>query len=798
MSQPDVKIVFAVEGAEAVKAAAAGVRSGLDGIITVASRAVLGLGVLAGAVLAAKAAFGAAVEQAAKYQDIAERIGDTAENIASIGVAAGAAGVGMEAIESASLRLTKALVGVDDESKDAGAAIKALGLEVDAVKNAAPIDRLEMLAKAFDRFRDGPQKAAVAMALWRMGGAAMLPLMKELAAEESRRNILTGEQIERADAYLDRQNKQRAVMQAYVGQIGAEALPAIEALTGAIADMAKGLLDADKAGDDLQLSQVFAGIAYAGASALAVVAESIGGIIKAAQAVSGSFKVVLADLEVIAANAPGMAAKRLIIGGESLQSILERRNKTVAEANKAYADLWDYDGRAISKAIDAAFDKAAQAQARGKLQGFKKTDDRPQIDFAGGANTGGAKQGPVAKDPTTAAQNELAQYVKALERVIEKEQELSEIEKAGNFLAGLGKLGQVPQVRELVFDMAAKADYLKATKEIQEEEARAAAEYKKAAEARVKLDDEAIASTERRLEQLNESNRRAEDELELLGLDDKARRRILQARADEAVAVAQSLLDRERESGVSEARIRQMERELELRQQAAGITAQRNITEGIIDEKKTSERLTDSITEGIMQGFRNGRTLGDIFLNELQAQFAKAVLQPMIRPVADAASSGISSIIASIASAIIPGRHAEGLSYVPYDNYLALLHRGERVVRADAAASAQAAPRVPAGAGAALSQMLAGLVGPMLPGHAEGLAYVPHDNYMARLHRGERVVRADAAASAQHSGPPITVVQNFTVGDVATIDVVRQAVKGSEARMRASLMRSQRFGGAMA
>lgn len=794
MSQPDVRIVFAVEGAEAVKAAAAGVRSGLDGIITVASRAVLGLGVLAGAVLAAKAAFGAAVEQAAKYQDIAERIGDTAENIASIGVAAGAAGVGMEAIESASLRLTKALDGVDDESKDAGAALKALGLEVDAVKNAAPIDRLEMLAKAFDRFRDGPQKAAVAMALWGKGGAAMLPLMKELAAEESRRNILTGEQIERADAYLDRQNKQRAVMQAYVGQIGAEALPAIEALTGAIADMAKGLIDADKAGDDLQLSRVFAGIAYAGASALAVVAESIGGIIKAAQALSGSFKVVLADLEVLAANAPGMAAKRLIIGGESLQSILERRNKTVAEANKAYADLWNYDGRAISKAIDAAFDTVAQAQARGKLQGFKKTDDRPQIDF-----TGGAKQRPVAKeDPTTAAQNELAQYVKALERVIEKEQELSEIEKAGNFLAGLGKLGQVPQVRELVFDMAAKADYLKATKEIQEEEARAAAEYKKAAEARVKLDDEAIASTARRLEQLNESNRRAEDELELLGLDDKARRRILQARADEAVAVAQSLLDRERESGVSEARIRQMERELELRQQAAGITAQRNITEGIIDEKKTSERLTDSITEGIMQGFRNGRTLGDIFLNELQAQFAKAVLQPMIRPVADAASSGISSIIASIASAIIPGRHAEGLSYVPYDNYLALLHRGERVVRADAAASAQAAPRVPAGAGAALSQMLAGLVGPMLPGHAEGLAYVPHDNYMARLHRGEKVVRADAAASAQHSGPPITVVQNFTVGDVATIDVVRQAVKGSEARMRASLMRSQRFGGAMA
>ena len=37
----------------------------------------------------------------------------------------------MEAVVGASAKLTKALTGVDDDSKEAGAAIKALGLDLD-------------------------------------------------------------------------------------------------------------------------------------------------------------------------------------------------------------------------------------------------------------------------------------------------------------------------------------------------------------------------------------------------------------------------------------------------------------------------------------------------------------------------------------------------------------------------------------------------------------------------------------------------------------------------------------------
>ena len=53
-----------------------------------------------------------------------------------------------------------------------------------------------------------------------------------------------------------------------------------------------------------------------------------------------------------------------------------------------------------------------------------------------------------------------------------------------------------------------------------------------------------------------------------------------------------------------------------------------------------------------------------------------------------------------------------------------------------------------------------------------------------------------AGAMATRSGPTVVVHQNFTVGDVATISMVRQAVAGSEARIASSLNRSMKYGSA--
>lgn len=141
--------------------------------------------------IAAAVAFDHLAKSAGDFQDMAEKTGDTAENIASLAVAAKVGGVQMETVVGAANKLTKGLTGVDDESKAAGAAIAALGLNLAEFKQLKPADQMEAVAKALDGFQDGAGKSAVAMALFGKSGAEMMPFLKELSGETGRQNILT-------------------------------------------------------------------------------------------------------------------------------------------------------------------------------------------------------------------------------------------------------------------------------------------------------------------------------------------------------------------------------------------------------------------------------------------------------------------------------------------------------------------------------------------------------------------------------------------------------------------------------
>lgn len=69
--------------------------------------------------------------------------------------------------------------------------------------------------------------------------------------------------------------------------------------------------------------------------------------------------------------------------------------------------------------------------------------------------------------------------------------------------------------------------------------------------------------------------------------------------------------------------------------------------------------------------------------------------------------------------------------------------------------------------------------------------------FLGILHPQEDVIdRTKGRASA--AGQVINVTQNFTVGDVATLSQVRQAVAGAEARIAGAAQRSQKYGGAFA
>lgn len=241
----------------------------------------LAIGVAAATgLIAAHVAFEKLLGQASEFQDLAEKTGDTAENIASLAVAAGTAGTQMETIVSASQKLTKGLTGVDDESKAAGAALTALGIDIENFKNLKPADQFEEVGRALNGFADGTEKTAVAMALFGKSGAELLPFLKEIGAEGGRQVILTEQQIRQADEYKDRQAKLRAEISLHAQAIASEMLPAYVDLTAAFKDTIIQLAGLESGAKGLANDTSIADFAESAVKSLAFVVDAVDGVIR--------------------------------------------------------------------------------------------------------------------------------------------------------------------------------------------------------------------------------------------------------------------------------------------------------------------------------------------------------------------------------------------------------------------------------------------------------------------------------------------------------------------------------------
>ena len=89
---------------------------------------------------------------------------------------------------------------------------------------------------------------------------------------------------------------------------------------------------------------------------------------------------------------------------------------------------------------------------------------------------------------------------------------------------------------------------------------------------------------------------------------------------------------------------------------------------------------------------------------------------------------------------------------------------------------------------AGLDSLIAGL-----PKYDVGTDYVPQD-MLAVVHKGEKII--PAAENKGNGQRPLVVQQYYTVGDVASVSMVRKATADSERRIAAAFSRSRSYGGA--
>lgn len=359
---------------------------------------------LAGAIAGA-AVFDTLIKKVGDFQDIAEKTGGSAEGFASFAVAAATAGVEMNTVASASIRLTHGLTAVDDESKAAGAAIEALGLNIKEFKGLAPEDQIEAVAKALGEFEDGAGKTAAAVALFGKAGAELLPFLKELEAQGGRQVKLTSEQIQLADEYADSQARIAAEISQQAQLISAEALPAVNGLLQAISDLTK----------DQDFAAVASGVLTGAFSAALTVVQALTVLVS-----DLGFVFVGVGREIGAVAAQLVALARLDFQG--FRAISEAVKE---DGKRARAELEKFQARILSIGNQAPLDDEARRRL-GRGVGL------PALKFEG-AQTGNKEK---------AKQSEADRYLETLQKQLEKTQDLTVAEQVLIDITS-GRLGKV-------------------------------------------------------------------------------------------------------------------------------------------------------------------------------------------------------------------------------------------------------------------------------------------------------------------------------------------------------------------
>ena len=211
------------------------VQSSLGSMSTSISRLLPSFASLGGAMSLAGAAnfVRNAIDANAALDDMAEKTGATVESLSALSDIAKIGGHEMGTVESAMIRLTKALAGGDDEAKAAGHALEALGLKAEDLRKMDTGTAMLEIAKALDKFGDSGGKSALVMDLLGKSGAQALPFLKDLAETGELNAKVTAEQAAQAEKLQKSWNQLRVYADDLGRSLATAVVPGLERMAQA-------------------------------------------------------------------------------------------------------------------------------------------------------------------------------------------------------------------------------------------------------------------------------------------------------------------------------------------------------------------------------------------------------------------------------------------------------------------------------------------------------------------------------------------------------------------------------------
>lgn len=223
-----------------LKRASSGWQKSISGVGSAIKGAFIG-GAILGAVQQFSSIMSGIVEDMGRITDESAKLGDSAENFQRLEQAAGAAGVSMDTIVSASNRLQKNLGAIaTGGGKDAAEALRQLGLTAKDLEGLSTTDQLVKVAGALGQVQDKARQATAGSALFSKGWVGLLPIIGQ--GEQALRDamdaavVASDEAVAAGDAFGDAMLAMQSATRAFIAEALVPILPAFTALAGAMKD----------------------------------------------------------------------------------------------------------------------------------------------------------------------------------------------------------------------------------------------------------------------------------------------------------------------------------------------------------------------------------------------------------------------------------------------------------------------------------------------------------------------------------------------------------------------------------
>jgi len=257
MATNDVKIVLTAK--DETGGAFGSVKNGLAGMATQAKDAVNGVGALGAAfgVLGGVAAgalsvsaLRGSVNMLDELDDLSEKTGIATEALSALKYAGEVVGTPLEALATGVRKLSINMAAAAGGGKDQAAAFAAIGVSVKNLDGSLRgSDKvLGDIADKFASFRDGPEKAALAVDLFGKAGADMIPLLNkgsagiaDLRTEAERLGVVfSGDLAANAAEFNDNLKKIQLSGQTFATTMAGEVLPSLNEVAAVFLESSDG------------------------------------------------------------------------------------------------------------------------------------------------------------------------------------------------------------------------------------------------------------------------------------------------------------------------------------------------------------------------------------------------------------------------------------------------------------------------------------------------------------------------------------------------------------------------------